>query len=226
MATGPLCYSPEAPSYPDSPTRPPRARPGSVTRVHTPLRDPEASPEPHNCPQTSRVRRSLLPRGSPYHGHKPRPLTRPQLQTPDTRHRTPAARPAVAEEGPGRGECRPRPRRRPGPPPARLIPAPSTLLLESAGPTTRTVFSASASWPPFPTPGTYPCRALRSSSRLTRATPRPVGPPEAVGEGRARQPCLRAAQAGWTNTLAEMLANSVPQPRPARAAPPATHMPE
>ncbi|XP_032185302.1 translation initiation factor IF-2-like [Mustela erminea] len=41
---------------------------------------------------------------------------------------------------------------------------------------------------PVPSPGTYPCRALRSPPRGTEAAPRPLGPPEAVGEGGAGGP--------------------------------------
>lgn len=56
--------------------------------------------------------------------------------------------------------------------------------------------------------------------------PRPVGPPKAVGEGKEGQGEAPVSGTGWLDKHSgEMLANSVPQPRPARSAPPTAHMP-
>lgn len=168
----------------------------SDVRAHTPRAHggPPGAPEvPPDLPSAPRPSPIGTP---PYRGHRPRPLTHRRLQTPDTDtgHR-PRAR--AAAEGAWGGRARPEPRRRRGPPPTPLSPAPSALppRYRAPPPNTHPVSLASPFWPSLTHPRTY--QALRALRRLTQATPRPLGPPEAVGAGREGKAEVPASGTDW-----------------------------
>jgi hypothetical protein len=172
-------------------------------------------PEPRNFPTGRPVPLEpslwglLLPRPhGPYlWGHHS--LSR-RLQTPDTRHRTPAARPGcasrlssvpepapgAAEEGPeGGAHAGQRPGTKAWPSCAFRVP-----LEDSLSPPPAHTFSPE----PLPHRGTYLLRAL---GRRTQHLASSSAPPEAGGEGN------EATQAGGTNTQAGSAASRPPRAR-------------
>ncbi|XP_027455871.2 proline-rich protein 2-like [Zalophus californianus] len=173
----------------------------SDVRTHTPQAHggppgaPELPPDlpsalrpnpPLGLPLTAATRPGLSPAGGSRH----------RTPVPDTGHRTPAARPGRGGGGPGEGRgsawAQASPRASPNAPHPRAFRAPPRAPPPPVPYNTHPVFSPSLAHPRH-----LPVQGPALALEVDEATPRPLGPPEAVGEGREGKAEVPASRTGW-----------------------------